>query len=209
MICEMSRKEMVEGLSITRDMNIPGQYEDCILGKHAACPYNEEVIPEEEVLEHIHIDMWGPASIKSVGGASYLMVLVDGGSAMKFSYPLSHKTGDFTLQVFSKFHVAVECVTGRRLLKVQIDGGCEWWNEKWDEYLCRHEITRDPDVTLYARAQNRVAERAIRTVIQSVRSLLFDAGLPKSLWAEAASCVIYVRGFVPSSRHPRVVLLER
>jgi len=126
----MSRKEMVEGLSITGDMNIPGQCEDCILGKHAACLYDEEVIPEEEVLERIHINMWGPASIKSVGGASYLMVLVDGGSAMKFGYPLSHKTGDLTLQVFSKFHVAVECITGRRLLKVRIDGGCEWWNKK-------------------------------------------------------------------------------
>ena len=135
-IREMSRKEMVEGLSITRDMNIPGQYKDCILGKHAAHPYDEEVIPEKEVLERIHIDMWGPASIKSVGGALYLMVLVDGGSAMKFGYSLSHKTGDLTLQVFSEFHVATECFTGRRLLKGRIDGGREWWNEKWDNYLC-------------------------------------------------------------------------
>jgi len=126
---------MVEGLSITGDVNIPGQCEDCILRKHAAHPYDKEVILEEEVLERIHIDMWRPASIKSVGGASYLMVLVDGGSAMKFGYPLSHKTGDLTLQVFSEFHVAAERVTRRRLLKVRIDGGREWWNEKWDEYL--------------------------------------------------------------------------
>ena len=122
-ISEMSRKGMVEGLSITRDMNIPGQCEDCILGKHAARPYDEEVILEEDILEHIHIDMWGPASVRSVGGALYLMVLVDGGSAMKFGYPLSHKTEELTLQVFSEFHVAAEHVTGKRLLKVQIDGG--------------------------------------------------------------------------------------
>jgi len=53
------------------------------------------------------------------------MVLLDGGSAMKFGYPLSHKTGDLTLQVFFKFHVAAECVTRKRLLKVWIDGGHE------------------------------------------------------------------------------------
>ena len=63
-------------------------------------------------------------------------------------------------------------------------------------------------MTPYAHAQNGVAEQAIRTVIQSVRSLLFDAGLPKSLWAEAASCAVYVQEFIPSSRHPGVVPLE-
>jgi len=137
------------------------------------------------------------------------MVLVDSGSAMKFGYPLSHKTGKLTLQVFSEFHVATEHVTGKRLLQVQIDGGREWWNEKWDNYLCQYRIIRNLDMMPYAHPQNGVAERAIRTVIQSVRSLLFDAGLPKSLWAEAASCVIYVQGFMPSSCHPGVVPLER
>ena len=149
-IREMSKKAMVEELSVTGDMDTPGQCKDCILGKHATCPYNEEVIPEKEVLEHVHINMWGPASVKSVGGASYLMVLVDGRSAMKFGYPLSHKTGELTLQVFSKFHIATECITGKRLLQVQIDGGHEWWNEKWDDYFHQHGITRDPDVMPYA-----------------------------------------------------------
>jgi hypothetical protein len=207
-IRDMSRKDLVEGLSITGDMNVPGKCEDCILGKHVARPYDEEVTPEEEVLERVHIDLWGPASVKSIGGASYLMVLVDGGSAMKFGYPLSHKTGDLTLQVFTEFHVAAERITGKRLLRVRIDGGREWWNERWDEYFRRHGITRDLTAP-YAHAQNGVAERAIRTIIQSVRTLLFDAGLPKSLWAEAASCAIYVQGFIPSSRHPGVVPLER
>jgi len=63
-------------------------------------------------------------------------------------------------------------------------------------------------VTPYAYAQNGVAERAIRTVIQSVRSLLFDVGLPKSLWAEGASCAIYVQGFIPSGCCPGVIPLE-
>ena len=132
----MLKRGMLEGLGITRSMDVPGKCEDCILEKHAACPYDKKVTPKREVLEHVYINMWGPASVKSVGGASYLMVLIDGGSAMKSSYPLSHKTGDLTLQVFTEFHVAAECVTGKQLLWVQIDGGHEWWNEKWDEYFC-------------------------------------------------------------------------
>jgi hypothetical protein len=80
----MARRGLVDGLTITGNMDMAGKCEDCILGKHAACAYDEDVTSEDGVLEHIRIDMWGPASVKSVGGASYLMVLVDGGSAMKF-----------------------------------------------------------------------------------------------------------------------------
>ena len=37
--------------------------------------------------------------------------------------------------------VAAEQITGKRLLKVGIDGGCEWWNEKWNDYLHLYGIT--------------------------------------------------------------------
>ena len=117
-ICEMSQKGLVEGLKVTGHLDVSGKYEDCILGKHVAHLYDEEVVPEKDMLERVYIDMWGPASVKSVGGASYLMVLVDSGSVMKFSYSLSHKTGNLMLQAFTEFHVAVKCVTGRKLLQV-------------------------------------------------------------------------------------------
>jgi len=166
------------------------------------------VEPEDEVLKRIHIDLWGPASVKSVGGALYLMVLVDGGSSMKFGYLLSHKTANLTLQVFTEFHLKAERVTGKKLQHVRVDLGHEWWNEKWDDYLRSHGIIKEGS-TPYAHGQNGIAERAIRTIIGSIRCLLFDAGLSKSMWVEAAACSIYVQGFVPSNRHPGVVPLER
>ena len=107
---------MIDGLTVAGSMDIAGKCEDCILRKQVACVYDEDVTPEDGVLKHVHIDMWGPASVKSVGGALYLMVIVDGGSAMKFSYPLSHKTTELTLQVFMEFHVA-----GRKLQNVRLD----------------------------------------------------------------------------------------
>ncbi len=44
----------------------------------------------------------------------------------------------------------------------------------------RHEVTipRTPE-------QNGVAERMNRTLMESVRSMLADSGLPKQFWAEA------------------------
>jgi len=56
-IKEMLRKELVDGLTIEKDGNAPGKCEDCILGKHAAQPYDEEVEPEDEVLGRIHVDL--------------------------------------------------------------------------------------------------------------------------------------------------------
>jgi len=152
-IKEMLRKELVDGLTIEEDGNAPGKCEDCILGKHAAWPYDKEVEPEDEVLERIHVDLWGPASVESVRGALYLMVLVDGGSSMKFGYPLSHKMADLTLQVFTEFHLEAERVTGKKLQHVRVDLGHEWWNEKWDDYLRGHGIIKEGS-TPYTHGQN-------------------------------------------------------
>jgi len=54
----------------------------------------------------------------------------------------------------------------------------------------------------YSLAANSMAERANRTVFEGTRTLLDEAGLPHSFWAEAAATFCYVEGFVPSARLP-------
>ncbi len=45
----------------------------------------------------------------------------------------------------------------------------------------------------YHPASNGVAERTIGVLTSSVRAMLTDSGLPKSLWAEAFNTATYVR----------------
>ena len=51
----------------------------------------------------------------------------------------------------------------------------------------------------YTPEQNGKAERLIRTLLDRVRAMLEDSGLPKTLWAEAATTASYLRNRAPAA----------
>ncbi|KII83199.1 hypothetical protein PLICRDRAFT_64967, partial [Plicaturopsis crispa FD-325 SS-3] len=69
-------KGMVEGLDIS-GKSVHGQCEDCIFGKQARRPFDEVVEHETEVLERVHIDLWGPSQVQSKSGKQYMMTISD------------------------------------------------------------------------------------------------------------------------------------
>lgn len=77
------------------------------------------------MLDRIHIDIWGPASMQSARGAKYFMLLMDGTSLYRQVYFLSSKSVDVTLKVFQDFLAKAERQTGRKLKHVRMDMGRE------------------------------------------------------------------------------------
>ncbi|KAF5368208.1 hypothetical protein D9615_010532 [Tricholomella constricta] len=73
-IRELAQKGLVDGLNIKGGLSVKGLCEDCVYGKHTARPYDGVVIPESEVNHRAHFDLWGPAMVISMGGASYMML---------------------------------------------------------------------------------------------------------------------------------------
>jgi transposase InsO family protein len=67
---------------------------------------------------------------------------------------------------------------------IQCDNGCEFDNTKLDTFCSSHGILFRFSRP-YTSQQNGKAERAIRTTNDVVRTLLFQAFLPSSFWAEA------------------------
>lgn len=47
--------------------------------------------------------------------------------------------------------------------------------------------------------QNGKAERMHRTIINMIRSLLFQASLPRTFWVEALNMVVHILNILPSS----------
>ena len=72
----------------------------------------------------------------------------------------------------------------------------------------RHGITVEFSAP-YTNGHNGVAGRGMRTIIEGVCCVLTDSGLPPSLWADAATFVIYTQNLIPSARHPGVIPTER
>ena len=71
----------------------------------------------------------------------------------------------------------------------------------WEAYCKTHGITHEFTAP-YSSAQNGLAERAIRTTIDDVHTLIHNSNLGHSYWAEAAAYSIDTRNLIPSRRHP-------
>jgi len=70
-------ENLIDGLNISGELSIDGLCEDYIYGKHTAYLYNNNKTHKKEVLECIHIDIWGLSQVQSMGGASYFMIIID------------------------------------------------------------------------------------------------------------------------------------
>lgn len=200
----MVTRELVKGIDIRGPHEIGGICEDCVFGKHSARPYNESSPVEENVLDRVHIDIWGPATTQSAGGAKYFMLLMDGASSYRQVYFLSSKSANVT---FEDYLAKAERQTGKKVKRVRMDMGKEWLNSLWTEYGKEHGIAYE-FTTPYAHQQNGAAERSMRTILDMARSMLAESGLPVKYWADAVQTAVYVRNFIPSSRRPDVIPAE-
>ena len=201
---EMARGNLVDGLHIS-DNKLTGKCEDCILGRQTRRPFDTETEKDLKPLELVSFDLWGPSRTKSIGGKVFLMIIVDGGTSCKFGAYLPDKADSSTLEAFEVFRQKAEIVTGGKVRRLRTDGAFD--SVAWRSYLNDRGITHEPTAP-YSSAQNGLAERAIRTTIDDVRTLLRDSGLGHSYWAEAAAYSIDTRNLIPSRRHPGRIPLE-
>ena len=89
---QMVRKGIVVGLDITTLVHQPGFCEDCVMGKQTRHPFDGNTHPATKVLEHVHIDLWGPSCVISIGGKQYMMEAVNAyGGTQKDTSSLTRK----------------------------------------------------------------------------------------------------------------------
>jgi len=145
--------------------------------------FNKRGYQETEILERIHIDIWGPSLTQSAGGAQYFMMLIDGYLSYKMVTFLKSKSADVILNVFETYHNEAERQTGRNLRQVRLDMGREWHNRTWKEYRKRHGLVLE-FMTPYAHQQNGMVERTLWTTLDRMRIALAESGLPVKYWAD-------------------------
>ena len=104
-------------------------------------------------------------------------------------------------KAFDKFCEFEVRVTNERELKIKAlrtDGGGEYTSAKFENFLkqkgIQHEITAP-----YSPQQNGVAERMNRTLAESARSMIFNAGHSKADWGETVMMAAYIQNRVVTS----------
>ncbi|GJR60184.1 retrovirus-related pol polyprotein from transposon TNT 1-94 [Tanacetum coccineum] len=81
--------------------------------------------------------------------------------------------------------------------KLRTDNGLEFCNRKFEQLCIESGIARHLTVAGTPQ-QNRVVERMNRTLMDKVRYLLIQSGLPKTFWAEATYTAAYLISRSPS-----------
>ncbi|GJV76738.1 retrotransposon protein, putative, ty1-copia subclass [Tanacetum coccineum] len=99
---------------------------------------------------------------------------------------------------FKEWKQLVENQTGRTVKKLRTDNGLEFYNWEFEQLCIESGIARHLTVAGMPQ-QNGVAERMNRTLMDKVRCLLIQSGLPKTFWAEATCTAAYLINRSPST----------
>lgn len=75
---------------------------------------------------------------------------------------------------------------GRKLKVLRTDNGLEFMSHEFNNFCNKEWILKHKTVRKTPQ-QNGLAERMNRTILERVRCMLSNVGLPKSFWREAAT----------------------
>nr|GEX29972.1 hypothetical protein [Tanacetum cinerariifolium] len=118
-------------------------------------------------LHTLHIDLFRPTSVSS----------------------LNHKW------ILRNFITEIENLKDLNVKIIRSDNGGEFRNKEMDEFCSRKGIKREFS-NARTPQQNSVAERRNKTLIEAARTMLANAKLPVTFWAEAVNTVCYVQNRV-------------
>ena len=156
--------------------------EACTLGKQARKPhFLSEKPKEEEPGLMIHSDVCGPINVESPSGTRYFLLFKDDCTGYRTIYFLRHKSE--VLSKLKEYEALVERQTNNRIKILRTDNGKEYVSNEFQEFLKTKGIIHERS-TPYVPQQNGRAEREMRTLVESARSMLIAKDVPKYLWAE-------------------------
>ena len=147
-------------------------------------------------LEKVHSRVCGPMQTASNSGKKYMVTFVDDFTRLCAVFFMAHKSD--TLEKFKEFHAKVTGESGERIGILKTDGGGEYRSREFEQYLIKHQIEHEVTVP-DSPEMNGLAERMNRKILEKAKCMCAHAGLPYSLWAEAASTATYIYNRLPNA----------
>ncbi|GJV13132.1 putative ribonuclease H-like domain-containing protein [Tanacetum coccineum] len=134
----------------------------CQKGKqHKASCKTKTVSSICKPLQLLHMDLFGPVSMKSINKKSYCLVVTDDFS--RFSWVFFLATKDETPEILKNFITGIENQTNHKVKTIRCDNGTEFKNRIMNEFCEMKGIRREFSIVRTPQ-QNGVAERKNRTL---------------------------------------------
>nr|GEV62202.1 hypothetical protein [Tanacetum cinerariifolium] len=132
------------------------------------------------------------------------------GKSTRVSFGRGQHTTEHKNDAFSKFKEwkqLVENQTCRKLKKLRSNNGLEFCNQEFNN-LCKESGIARHLIVAGTPQHNGLAERMNRTLLNKVRCLLIQSGLPDLFWAEAAVMAAYLINRSPSTALEKKTLMD-
>nr|GEY70691.1 putative reverse transcriptase domain-containing protein [Tanacetum cinerariifolium] len=100
-----------------------------------------------------------------------------------------------TSDILKKFIIEIENLKDLKVKIIRCDNGGEFRNKEMNDFCSQKGIKREFS-NARTPQQNGVAERRNRTLIEAARTMLADAKLPVTFWAEVVNIACYVQNRV-------------
>ena len=122
----ITKHGLVEGVPLTsfaaEDKCVP-----CKKGKQHKKPHKSKAVNSiAACFKLLHMDLFGPVNVKSIGGKSYCLVITDDYS--RFSWVFFLGTKDETTKTLMNFFTQIENIFGTRVKRTRSDNGMEFKN---------------------------------------------------------------------------------
>ena len=180
-------------------------YETCVQANQTRSshpPFSERSISP---LQLVHMDTMGPLPVPFLGGAKYLLALLDDFSGLSVVRPVKAKSQ--ISGVVQKVLIFLSTQTGFQVKNIRSDLGTEFVNSNLQNYFAEKGINHQKSAA-YTPEQSGRAKKFSRPIIEKARALFIDSSLPKNLWAEAAGTANYLRKKYVGRIHKHVQVLR-
>ncbi|CAI7813734.1 unnamed protein product, partial [Closterium sp. NIES-53] len=180
------KNEMVAGIRVKGEPDEVLGCPTCMQAKFTRFPFSSSEATAKAPLDEVVMDVVGPLKL-GAARAEYSPTIVDVYTRMTWVYVVSKKS-DVAETVKTDWLPMVERQQDRLVKAIRTDRGREFLSKEFGLWLkkngIRHSLTMP-----YSPAMNGIAERANRTITETARGLLIEAGLPDYFWPDAVRSV--------------------
>ncbi|CAI7767725.1 unnamed protein product [Closterium sp. NIES-54] len=171
----------------------------CDGGKLARHTFPDKGLDAEEALAVVHIDLCGPFRVAAKNGSLYFLLLKDRHTRFVWVMQVAKKSDE--LREFQKWLVLVERHAKKSVLMLRSDRGGEFLGKEFTDFVDGKGIVHNLTCP-YTLQQNGMAEREMRTAVESVRTMLLHIGLQHHWWHLALRQAVWVRKCLERSTTP-------
>ncbi|CAI7868575.1 unnamed protein product [Closterium sp. NIES-53] len=185
---QLVKNEMVAGIRVKGEPDEVLGCPTCMQAKFTRYPFSSSEATAKAPLDEVVMDVVGPLKL-GAAGVEYFLTIVDVYTRMTWVYVLSKKS-DVAETVKTDWLPMVERQQDPLVKAIRTNRGGEFLSKEFSFWLkkngIRHSLTMP-----YSPTMNGIAERANRTITETARGLLIEAGLPDYFWPDAvrSACV--------------------